>query len=50
MIERNFNDWVGKDEEERDERDAKDEAAWANAEAAIERDYENDDTIELELI
>jgi len=40
MIERNFDDWDGRDEEERELREAKEEGAWANAEAAFEKEYE----------
>jgi hypothetical protein len=41
MSEPEFNDWYGKDQEERDEREAKDEAAWAQADADYDKEQES---------
>jgi hypothetical protein len=41
MNEPEFNDWDGKDQEERDEREAKDEAAWAQADADYDKEQES---------
>lgn len=40
MPDHDANDWDGRDEEERELREAREEGAWANAEAAFEKEYE----------
>jgi hypothetical protein len=41
MPDHDANDWYGKDQEERDEREAKDEAAWAQADADYDKEQES---------